>query len=308
MYLMKPYDDALEQILRTGVDRTNVRTGIKTKTLAGLSCRYSLNTDRFPILTRRRIWPMSAIKELLWFLSGSSNNNDLLDLGCKFWTPWVDKEFEKKNGYVSGAFGPLYGFQLRHFDGEYGSGAASSVVYDGCEDVEGTNFPIQREVQYGQGGIDQLAWVVSRIKEDPSCRRILWTLWNPKQLEMMRLAPCHMQMQFIIDDERRMTGILYQRSADWFIGVPMNIAFYSALIVMLCQQTDCVPHEFVHFTADSHIYYDQFPAVEEYLTTETIESPTLKITPAADIDSYKMENFSLENFHPGPRIDAPVAV
>lgn len=288
MYLMSPYDSALQEILDSGVERTNKRTGIKTLSIFGMSRRYRLDTEYFPLLTRRKVWPKSVFSELLWFLSGSTNNNDLKDLGCNFWTPWVDEEFTNKNHYQPDVFGPVYGFQLRHFGGNYNKGYHNDA--------------------YGHGGFDQLDWVVNRIKEDSSCRRTLWTLWNPNDIAKMKLPPCHMLYQVLVDDERRMTGIMYQRSCDFPIGVPANIQFYSALTIMLAQQTDCVPHEFVHMTADSHIYEDQLDAVREYLETPIIDSPKLTIEKADDIYSYSVDSFKITDFQSGPKIEIPVAV
>jgi thymidylate synthase len=107
----------------------------------------------------------------------------------------------------------------------------------------------------------------------------MFELWNPKDVEKMRLPPCHMLFQVLVDDDRRMTGILYQRSSDFPIGVPANIQFYSALTMMIAQQTDCIASEFVHFTADSHIYESQIQSVEKYLSRENPpDSPKLLIT------------------------------
>lgn len=300
MNLMKPYDVALQDILENGADRTNKRTNIKTKSIFGMCNRYRLDTDYFPILTRRKVWPKSVFAELIWFLSGSTNNEDLKKVGCNFWTPWVDHEWEKKNGFAENTFGPVYGFQLRHFGGEYGNGL-SKQPHRNDEEDKSTN-------DYGKGGFDQLAWVVNRIKEDSSCRRTLWTLWNPQDVAKMRLPPCHMLYQVLVDDERRLTGIMYQRSCDFPVGVPANIQFYSALTMMIAQQTDCTAHEFVHMTADSHIYGDQIKAVEEYLTLPEIESPKLKIRKAKDIFSYTPEDFEITDFKSGPKLEIPVAV
>lgn len=306
MYLMKPYDDALRDILENGVSRTNQRTGIKTLSIFGMLNRYKLNTGHFPILTRRKVWPKSVFSELLWFLSGSTSNKDLKALGCNFWTPWVDDAFEKKFGFAEETFGPVYGFQLRHFGGHYGNGVGGNA---GTQDPYGMMHNMDEpHNRYGEGGFDQLKWIVNRIKEDPSCRRTLWTLWNPNDVHKMRLPPCHMLFQLLVDDERRMTSILYQRSCDFPIGVPANIQFYSALTVMLAQQTDCVPHEFVHVTADSHIYADQIEGVKQYLDTPVIDSPKLEINKATDIFSYKPEDFVVTDFTTGPKIDIPVAV
>jgi len=297
-YLMDPYDDALQEILDHGVEKSSVRTGIKTLSIFGMLKRYRLDSDYFPICTRRKVWPKAVFSELIWFLSGSTDNEDLKKLGCNFWTPWVDEAFRKKHGFVQGVFGPVYGFNLRYFGGYYGDGESPSPEIE---------YPYMGK-RYGDDGFDQLAYVIERIKTDPSCRRILWSLWNPKELDRMRLPPCHFVFQLLIDDERRMTGIMVQRSCDFPVGVPANIQFYSALTKMIAQQTDCYPFEFVHVTHDSHIYWDQIEAVEQYLETPYVDSPKLEIRKAADIYSYTPEDFVLTDFNPGPKIDIPVAV
>lgn len=288
MYLMHSYDQALLEIINNGTIRTNKRTGIKTLSVFGMMKKYRLDTDYFPIVTKRKMFPKSVFAELLWFISGSTNNNDLKKLGCNFWTPWISKEFEEKNNFIEGSFGPVYGFQLRHFGGDYGYG-------DGCA--------------YGQGGFDQLQYVLNRIREDKSCRRIMWTLWNPKDLDKMRLPPCHNQVQILIDDNDMLSLILYQRSCDFPVGVPANIQFYSAMAIMIAQQTGCKPHEFIHMTADSHIYCDQIEPVKEYLKRQEFPcSPKLKINKAKDMFSYKLEDFELLEYNPLSVINIPVAV
>lgn len=288
-YLMQPYDDALREILENGTVKSNQRTGIKTLSVFGMLKRYRLDTGRFPIVTKRKVWPKSVWAELLWYLEGSTSNERLKEIGCNFWTPWVDEQWEKEHGYASSSFGPVYGFNLRHFGGDYNDG-----VHDAGD--------------YGAGGFDQLDYVINLIRNDPTSRRILWNLWNPKELHNMRLPPCHMQFQILINDSRHMTGIMYQRSCDFPVGVPANIQFYSAITMMLAQQTGCVPYEFVHMTADSHIYYDQIEAVKEYLELPEIPSPKLGLRKASDIYSYKPEDFVLTEFESGPKLQIPVAV
>jgi thymidylate synthase len=283
MYTMQAYDDALQLILDKGVWRSNKRTGIRCLSYPGILSRYRID-ESFPILTRRKVWPKSIFAELLWFISGSTCNKDLQALGANIWTPWVDAEFEKKHGYAEGCFGKIYGYQLRHFGGEYGNGLNS------------------------KGGFDQLAWMVNRIKEDPSCRRILFSLWNPNDYNEMKLAPCHYTYQVFIDDDGRMTGIMTQRSCDFPVGVWANIFFYSLLTTMLAQQTGYTPYEFVHSTVDSHIYENQLDAVKEYLATPIIDSPKLNLNKAPDIFSYKMDDLELIDFNSGPTIKIPVAV
>lgn len=285
MYICQPYDDALRQILDKGIKKTN-RTGTDTISIFGIQSRYKID-EFFPIITGRKVWPKSIFAELLWFISGSTNNKDLQSLGCNIWTPWVDKEFEKKHGYEDGSLGPVYGFQLRYFGGNYNKG-------------------IQNDT-YGHGGFDQLANMVNLLKTQPDSRRNLFSLWNPNHLENMRLPPCHYTFQVYVH-ENKLSGMLTQRSCDFPVGVPANIQFYSALIYMLAQQCDLEPFEFVHSTIDSHIYVDQISGIQEYLSREKPNSPKLKLNKAEDIYSYKLEDFVLFDYNPLSKIEIPVAV
>jgi thymidylate synthase len=299
MYILDAYDDALRQILDHGVERTNQRTGFRTKSIFGITSRYNL-TNAFPIVTRRKVWPKAIWAELLWFISGSTCNKDLQALRSNIWTPWVDSEFEQRHGYAAGCFGPVYGFQLRHLGGNYGNGIGGDAYTIGNS--------VDNENAYGKGGFDQLAWMIDCIKEDPSSRRLLFMLWSPKDISRMKLPPCHYTYQVLIDDAGCMTGIMTQRSGDYYIGCCANVQFYSALTMMIAQQTGYTAYEFVHEVHDSHIYMNQIEAVEKYLSTPVIDSPVLKINKAKDIFSYTMDDFVLENYQHGPVISAPVAV
>lgn len=196
-YAIQPYDDALTKILKKGKIKSNKRTGVKTLFVPGIFSEYDL-TDSFPLVTKRKLWPKSIWAELLWFISGSTNNGDLNALGAKIWDSWVDENFENKHGYAKGSFGPVYGFQLRHFGGYYGNGVGGhpftqdkSVVSSmNCTMEYNPNAQLIEENLYGKDGFDQLDFMVNRIKEDPSCRRILFSLWNPKEVSKMKLPPC----------------------------------------------------------------------------------------------------------------------
>lgn len=289
MYVTEDYDNALRTILERGVVKKN-RTDKKTLAIFGMQHRYDL-TERYPFITGRRIEPKAMIGELLWFLEGSTDNDRLRKLGCKFWTPWVDKEFEAEHGFAPGKFGPLYGFQLRHFGGHYGNG-----------EKDDSEFCV-----YGKGGADQLERVLYLLKNNPDSRRILWSLWNPQQLGQMRLPPCHVLFQLFVH-ENKLSGQLYQRSCDFPVGVPFNIAFYSAMIHVLAQQSGLEPYEFVWTGGDCHIYEDQVEGVEEYLSRSKPDSPRLILKPADSISEYTPEHFAIEDYNPQPRITIPVAV
>jgi thymidylate synthase len=305
MYILNDYDIALNTILRYGVWKTN-RTGVRTKAVFGIQSRYRID-EHFPLLTGRKVWPKAIFGELLWFISGSTNNKDLVALGSNIWTPWVDAEFEKKHGYAEGCFGPIYGFNLRHFGGYYGDGAGGDPRFPPiCLDFNGNPFPSTPR-PYGDGGFDQLAYVVKMLKENPNDRRILFSLWNPRVLDQQRLPPCHYTAQFFCHDGK-LSGMLTQRSGDFCVGCCANIQFYSALIYMLAQQCGLQPYEFVYSLADAHCYSDQIPMAEEYLARPKPDSPKLILHKAADIYSYKMEDFEVVNYNPLPAIKIPVAV
>ncbi len=220
----------------------------------------------------------------------------------------MSEAFEKEHGYAPGCLGKVYGFQLRYFGGNYGNGIGGEPFTDKDYFVHYERPSPRKGNYYGLGGVDQLAYMMKRIKEDPGCRRIMFSLWNPQDLSQMVLPPCHFCFQVFIDDDGRMTGHLTQRSNDFPVGIPSNICFYSALTHMIAQQTGYQAHEFVHEAVDAHIYEDQIPAVEEYLATPVLPSPTLKLNKAPDIESYKVDDFVLDGYGCGPKIEIPVAV
>jgi thymidylate synthase len=287
-YLMTPYDNALIDILKNGEVREN-RTGVNTRALFGYQMRFDIS-ERFPILTKRKMFPRSVFAELLWILSGSTNVNDLEARGSKIWSAWRDKEFEEKNRYQDGDFGPIYGYQLRHFGGDYKDSFATIPTF--------------------YEGFDQLKYVVNELKNNKTSRRILFSYWDPSVVttNKVRLPPCHLLAQFNVDNKDRLSGLMYQRSCDTGCGAPANIQFYSVLIIMLAQQCGYEPYEFVYQIGDIHLYENQISAVEEYLSRDPIDSPKLIINKAKDIDSYKLEDFNLINYNPAPAIKMPVAV
>jgi len=307
VYLLSPYDDALRSILKNGQQRKN-RTGIDTLSVFSIKSVYEI--DRFfPLVTKRKLYPKAVFAELLWMLSGSTNNEDLVKLGANFWTPWVDpsnkdnQEFYARTGYPPNYLGPVYGWQMRHFGASYSDWILALKRQD-------HNFEayIDADKEILSKGVDQISWLVNEIKTNPRSRRLIVSLWNPIDLGNMRLPPCHYCFHIDIDDEGRMSILLNQRSSDFPVGVPANIQFYSALCYMLAQQTGYTPYRFIHHTEDSHIYVNQIEQVEEYLSKSETDSPTLKIKQAKDIFSYDMDCFELSGYNPHPPIKVPIAV
>lgn len=294
MYITQPYDDALKFILENGERKSN-RTGIDCITVFSMTQTYRID-EHFPLLTKRKLFPKAVFAELLWMLSGSTNNDKLVKLGANFWTPWVDpnhpdnKAFYERTKFPLGFLGPVYGFQMRHFGGCYAPGCNGS------------------DCMPGEEGFDQIAWLVEEIKKNPESRRLIVSLWNPADMHMMRLPPCHYCFHVFIDSQKRMSLLLNQRSCDFPVGVPANIQFYSALCYMLAQQTGYKPYQFIHHAEDAHIYLDQIDRVHEYLSREPKPSPKLTLNKAKDIFSYKVSDFVIQEYDPHPPIKMPVAV
>ena len=332
-YIMGPYDDALRLILEKGARKKN-RTGTDSLSVFGVQTRYDIS-EYFPILTGRKVWPKAIFAELLWIISGSTNNNDLEALGSKIWSPWVDLEFEKKHGYEQGSFGPTYAFQLRHFGASYKEVCEQKNIINKLEKEYKTAYEKDMETepwntpswdhtcvpnyialhdrlhwakQYlKKMGFDQLEYMVNTLKNDPNSRRNLFSLWNPAQMDKMRLPPCHYTFQVFVNDGK-LSGMLTQRSGDVPIGSPANIQFYSALIYMLAQQTGLKPCEFVYSIGDAHIYVDQIEAVEQYLARHKPDSPKLVLKKVPSIFEYTMDCFEVIDYNPLESIKIPVAV
>lgn len=175
----------------------------------------------------------------------------------------------------NGDLGPIYGSQWRNWNGE---------------------------------GIDQLAQVVDRLKNNPNDRRMIVSAWNVSKISEMRLPPCHMMFQFYVANGK-LSCMLYQRSCDMFLGVPFNIASYALLTMMLAQVCNLEPGEFVHTLGDTHIYHNHFEQVKEQLRREPLPLPTMRLNPQVkDINDFKYEDFTLENYECYGAIKAQVAV
>lgn len=265
---MRPYLDLLQNVLEHGRIKTD-RTGTGTRSIFGAQARYRLS-DGFPLVTTKKVHFKSVLWELLWFIRGETNVRWLQERGVSIWNEWADP--------VTGDLGRIYGAQWTDWR-----------LPDG-------------------GSLNQLDQVIDQIRRQPDSRRLLVTAWNPGELPLMRLPPCHALFQFyIIDGE--LYCQLYQRSADLFLGVPFNIASYAALTMMIAQVTGLRPGEFIHTLGDAHIYSNHEAQVRLQLIREPRPLPILRINPdVRELRDFVYEDFQLEGYDPLPAIPAPVAV
>ncbi|WP_405148516.1 thymidylate synthase [Nocardia salmonicida] len=224
--------------------------------------------ESFPLITTKRVHMKSIAYELLWFLRGDSNVSWLREHGVTIWDEWAD---------AKGELGPVYGVQWRSWP-----------------TPDGTH-------------IDQIAQVLHTLRTDPDSRRMIVSAWNVADLDKMALAPCHAFFQFYVADGK-LSCQLYQRSADLFLGVPFNIASYALLTLMVAQQTELEPGEFIWTGGDVHIYDNHVDQVREQLTREPYPFPTLHLRPATSLFDYAYEDIEMSDYKHHPGIKAPVAV
>ncbi|XP_004606063.1 thymidylate synthase [Sorex araneus] len=283
----RQYLGQLEHILRSGV-RKEDRTGTGTLSVFGMQARYSLR-DEFPLLTTKRVFWKGVLEELLWFIKGSTNANELSSKGVKIWDANGSRDFLDSLGFSAreeGDLGPVYGFQWRHFGAEYKD----------------------KDSDYSGQGVDQLQKVIDTIKTNPDDRRIIMCAWNPKDLPLMALPPCHALCQFYVVNGE-LSCQLYQRSGDMGLGVPFNIASYSLLTYMIAHVTGLKPGDFVHTLGDAHIYLNHIEPLKVQLQREPRPFPKLKILRKVDkIDDFKAEDFQIEGYNPHPSIKMEMAV
>lgn len=223
----------------------------------------------FPMVTTKKLHLRSIIIELLWFLNGDTNIKYLNDHGVSIWDEWADE---------NGDLGPVYGQQWRSWPGQDGQ------------------------------TIDQITNVINQIKKNPDSRRHIVSAWNPAEVDKMALPPCHALFQFYVADGK-LSCQLYQRSADYFLGVPFNIASYALLTCMVAQQCDLIPGEFVWTGGDVHLYSNHIEQSKLQLTREPYPLPKLiiKRKPVSIFD-YQFEDFEIVNYQAHPGIKAPIAV
>ncbi|KNC67277.1 thymidylate synthase [Pseudoalteromonas ardens] len=277
---MKVYLELLRDVLENGTQKGD-RTGTGTRSVFGRQIRHNLQ-DGFPLLTTKKLHFKSIANELIWFLKGDTNKTWLNENGVKIWDEWA---------LENGDLGPIYGKQW-------------------------TAWPTKEG-----GEINQIDYVVDTLKNNPNSRRILFHGWNVEYLPdesmspqenveagRMALPPCHLLYQFYVADGK-LSGQLYIRSSDIFLGLPYNIASLSLLVHMLAQQCDLEPGEVIVSFGDLHAYSNHMAQIEQQLQREPKGLPTLNILRKPEsIYDYRFEDFAIEGYDADPNIKAPVAI
>ncbi|KAH7835662.1 hypothetical protein Vadar_028510 [Vaccinium darrowii] len=277
----------VQDIISSGTSKDD-RTGTGTLSKFGCQMRFNLRKS-FPILTTKALFWRGVVEELLWFISGSTNAKVLQEKGIRIWDGNASRDYLDSIGLEDreeGDLGPIYGFQWRHFGARY------------------TNM----HADYTGQGFDQLLDAVDKIKNKPDDRRIILSAWNPSDLKLMALPPCHMFAQFYVANGE-LSCQMYQRSADMGLGVPFNIASYALLTCMIAHVCDLVPGDFVHVIGDAHVYLNHIRPLQEQVQKLPKPFPILKINPQKkDIDSFVASDLELIGYVPHQKIDMKMAV
>ncbi len=280
---MNAYLQMLQRLLDEG-ERREDRTGVGTRGLFGAQLRFDLQ-EGFPLLTTKKVHFKSIVHELLWFVRGDTNVRSLQEAGVSIWDEWATEEQCARFGRSAGELGPVYGHQWRNF------GATRNA--------DGT---------YQKDGFDQLGAIVAQLKNNPYSRRHIVSGWHPSEATQVALPPCHTLFQFYVS-KGRLSCQLYQRSADFFLGVPFNIASYALLTAMIAQAVGLESGEFVHTFGDVHLYENHLEQAKLQLSREPRPLPKLWLNPEVDdLFAFRFEDIRVEGYDPHPRIKAPVAV
>jgi len=280
IFAEKQYLSLIKKILREGVKEEG-RNGVVYK-IIGSQMRYPLDNGSIPLLTTKKLAWKVCLKELLWFISGKTDNQILKDQGVKIWNKNGSREYLDSLGLINrleNDLGPVYGHQWRHFNAPY---------FD-CD------------LDYTGEGVDQLKAIVEALKDDEGrkSRRILMSSWNPCQLHEMALPPCHVLSQYHVTEGNKLTCNVYQRSADVGLGLPFNIASYSFLTHLLAHHCDLEATELIHTVGDAHIYEEHVDVLEEQIKRRPLSPPLIKFleNKKEEIEDYELNDFTIEDYN-----------
>lgn len=306
------YLSLMQHIIDNGTERIE-RTGVGTKSVFGHQMRFDLRQG-FPLLTTKKVFIKGIIHELLWFLTGDTNIKYLVRNDVKIWNEWAFQVYLEKNDLIKELprYSPEWTEKLNWFVEQIKQDDDFANIWGELGPIYGKQWR-KWETPKGQI-IDQIQNVIDMLKNDPSSRRIIVSGWNVGEIFDLihdhnhAPPPCHSLFQFHVLDGK-LSCQLYQRSGDFFLGVPFNIASYALLTMMVAQVVGLEVGEFIWTGGDIHLYLNHIEQAKEQISREPRKSPTIKINKEVkNIFDFKYDDFTLENYDPHPAIKAPIAV
>jgi thymidylate synthase len=304
------YLELIERILKTGSLETT-RNGT-TKSVFGNMMRFTLRDGTLPLLTTKQVAWKTCFKELMWFVSGNTNNYELNKQDVHIWDANCTRTFLDSRGLTDyesdDELGPIYGWQWRQFNKPYYSKTEKAYQQAIASSVIDEDMNLQ-PLTNNNDGIDQLQQIIDALK-DPNqrtSRRLIMSAWNPCQLGQMALPPCHILCQFNVRDGKYLSCALYQRSGDVGLGVPFNIASYSFLTHILAKHCGLEADEFVYFLGNAHIYESHIEPLKTQLERVPYEFPKLEIKQThLDIENYTLDDIEWPSkyvYHPSIKME-----
>lgn len=310
------YLDLMQEVLDHGIQKVDRGTDIKLYSLFGRQTRYDLS-EGFPLLTTKKVYWKGVLHELYWFMSGQTNIKYLVDNNVHIWDDYPYKMYkakmEKQSGVIARSSATKQSLSKEEFVQKIKEDAKFAKKYGNLPRIYGEMWR-HWPTRTGRT-IDQLAFVLREMKEDPDAKNLIVNSWNPEYLYTMathkdasRFPICHNMYQ-ISNRNGKLSLQLYQRSADLFLGVPFNIASYSLLVLILAKITGLQPGEFVHTFGDVHIYENHIPQVKEQLTRTPRVFPKVTIDPSVkSLKDFRPELVTLEEYDPYPMMKAELTV
>lgn len=291
------YLDMLSRVLEKGDERLD-RTGVGTRALFGDMMRFDLSGGEVPILTTKRVFWKTAVKEMLWFLTGGTNIRELLLENVRIWSDWPLARYRGATGEA---------ISQEEFEAKIVADPEFAARWGDLGPVYGKQWRRWRDAQGREH--DQIATLIDTLRTNPASRRMLFHAWNVGELDGMALPPCHMVYQFHVNSRRQLNCLLYQRSCDLFLGVAFNLVGASALTHMIAAQAGLEPGELVWMGGDVHIYLNHLDQVRAQMAREPRPLPRMKLVRKPDsIDGYRIGDFEVSGYDPHPSLAAEVAV
>ena len=271
------YLSLLRKIVETGTRRQT--RNAETLSIFGEKLEFDLR-EGFPLMTTRgRVWVKGVFEELMWILRGSTNVKDLQARGVRIWDPNSTREFLNSRGLVylkEGDIGGTYGHVLRHFGAKY----------------------IDCETDYTGQGKDQLYEVIQKIKENPTDRRIILSLWDPANVDNCALPPCLRDYQFYVEgDVLHCQATL--RSSDAPVALHWNICTVGLIMLMLGKICDKTPGRLIMIIGDAHVYIDHLEEIKKILNRQPMAFPRVELLrKPKKIEDFEFEDLRVIEYYP----------